>query len=164
MLPFEQGANAVIADDPKLVTFKYFFTRKLMFQKESHAIALFPGGFGTHDEGFEILTLVQTGKSDPNRSCACRPLGVTTGTSWYSFVTDQLLKRRLINEEDLRLFRIVNDVESAVTEIRAFYQTLSFAPICGTPARRSDSRRRFQTEQLTGLHDHSADHADGRYL
>ena len=56
MLPFEQGANAVIADDPKLVTFKYFFTRKLMFQKESHAIALFPGGFGTHDEGFEILT------------------------------------------------------------------------------------------------------------
>ncbi|HBH79657.1 MAG TPA: cytochrome D ubiquinol oxidase subunit II, partial [Nitrospira sp.] len=65
MLPFEQGPNSTIADDPKLVTFKYFFTRKLMFQKEANAIALFPGGFGTHDEGFEILTLAQTGKSDP---------------------------------------------------------------------------------------------------
>ena len=65
MLPFEQGANSTIADDPKLVTFKYFFTRKLIFQKEANAIALFPGGFGTHDEGFEILTLAQTGKSDP---------------------------------------------------------------------------------------------------
>jgi len=65
LLPFEQGANAVIADDPKLITFKYFFTRKLMFQKEANAIALFPGGFGTHDEGFEVLTLAQTGKSNP---------------------------------------------------------------------------------------------------
>ncbi|MEK7237634.1 MAG: LOG family protein, partial [Nitrospirota bacterium] len=65
MLPFEQGPNTIIADDPKLVTFKYFFTRKLIFQKEANAIALFPGGFGTHDEGFEILTLAQTGKSDP---------------------------------------------------------------------------------------------------
>ncbi|MCP9456176.1 MAG: LOG family protein, partial [Nitrospira sp.] len=65
LLPLEQGPNNVIADDPKLITFKYFFTRKLMFQKEANAIALFPGGFGTHDEGFEVLTLTQTGKSNP---------------------------------------------------------------------------------------------------
>ena len=64
-LPWEQGANEFIDRDPKLITFKYFFTRKLMFIKEADAIVLFPGGFGTHDEGFESLTLVQTGKSRP---------------------------------------------------------------------------------------------------
>jgi len=122
MLPFEQGANAVIADDPKLVTFKYFFTRKLMFQKESHAIALFPGGFGTHDEGFEILTLVQTGKSDPKPIVCLQATGCDYWNHWHSFVTDQLLKRRLINAEDLSLYRIVDNVEDAVTEIRTFYR------------------------------------------
>ena len=64
-LPFEQATNPFIADDPKLINFKYFFTRKLMFVRSSHAIALFPGGFGTMDEGFEVLTLVQTGKCVP---------------------------------------------------------------------------------------------------
>src|SRR5690349_23765167 len=64
-LPFEQATNPHIANDPKLINFKYFFTRKLMFVRSSHAIALFPGGFGTMDEGFEVLTLVQTGKSVP---------------------------------------------------------------------------------------------------
>src|SRR6185503_5530477 len=63
LLPFEQHANVIIANDPKLIHMRYFFTRKLMFVKESDAIALFPGGFGTLDEGFEVLTLVQTGKS-----------------------------------------------------------------------------------------------------
>ena len=62
MLPFEADANEIIANDPKLINFRYFFTRKVMFVKESHAVALFPGGFGTHDEGFEALTLMQTGK------------------------------------------------------------------------------------------------------
>ena len=66
MLPFEQDANPVIAEDEKLINFKYFFTRKLLFVKEVHAIALFPGGFGTQDEGFEALTLVQTGKARPD--------------------------------------------------------------------------------------------------
>lgn len=122
MLPFEQGANAVIADDPKLVTFKYFFTRKLMFQKESHAIALFPGGFGTHDEGFEILTLVQTGKSDPKPIVCLQAPDCDYWDHWNSFVTEQLLKRRLINAEDLSLFTIVNNVEDAVNEIRTFYR------------------------------------------
>jgi uncharacterized protein (TIGR00730 family) len=122
MLPFEQGANAVIADDPKLVTFKYFFTRKLMFQKESHAIALFPGGFGTHDEGFEILTLVQTGKSDPKPIVCLQAPDCDYWNHWYSFITGQLLNRGLINKEDLSLFKIVRDVEEAVEEIRMFYK------------------------------------------
>jgi uncharacterized protein (TIGR00730 family) len=122
MLPFEQGANAVIADDPKLVTFKYFFTRKLMFQKESHAIALFPGGFGTHDEGFEILTLVQTGKSDPKPIVCLQAPDCDYWDHWYAFITGQLLNRGLINHEDLSLFKIVGDVEAAVNEIRMFYK------------------------------------------
>jgi uncharacterized protein (TIGR00730 family) len=84
MLPFEQGPNATIADDPKLVTFKYFFTRKLIFQKEANAIALFPGGFGTHDEGFEILTLAQTGKSDPQPIVCLQAPGCDYWDEWYS--------------------------------------------------------------------------------
>ena len=64
-LPFEQKTNEFIAEDAKLIHFRYFFSRKLVFVKEPHAIALYPGGFGTHDEGFEVLTLVQTGRCDP---------------------------------------------------------------------------------------------------
>ncbi len=122
MLPFEQGANAVIADDPKLVTFKYFFTRKLMFQKESHAIALFPGGFGTHDEGFEILTLAQTGKSDPQPIVCLQAPGCDYWDDWAAFITRQLLRRKLINEEDLALFTIVASADEAVSHILRFYR------------------------------------------
>jgi hypothetical protein len=93
----------------------------LMFQKESHAIALFPGGFGTHDEGFEILTLVQTGKSDPKPIVCIQAPSCDYWDHWYSFITEQLLERRLINREDLSLFKIVRDVEQAVEEIRTFY-------------------------------------------
>jgi uncharacterized protein (TIGR00730 family) len=122
MLPFEQGPNATIADDPKLITFKYFFTRKLMFQKEANAIALFPGGFGTHDEGFEILTLAQTGKSDPQPIVCLQAPGCDYWDDWAAFITKQLLKRKLINEEDLSLFRIVDSAEAAVEEILRFYR------------------------------------------
>ena len=122
MLPFEQGPNATIADDPKLITFKYFFTRKLMFQKEANAIALFPGGFGTHDEGFEILTLAQTGKSDPQPIVCIQAPGCDYWDDWSAFVTKQLLKRKLINEEDLSLFTIVNSADAAVHDILRFYR------------------------------------------
>lgn len=122
MLPFEQGANTVIADDPKLITFKYFFTRKLMFQKEANAIALFPGGFGTHDEGFEILTLAQTGKSDPQPIVCLQAPGCDYWDDWSAFITKQLLKRKLINEEDLSLFTITNSAEAAVDHILRFYR------------------------------------------
>lgn len=122
LLPFEHGPNAVIADDPKLVTFKYFFTRKLMFVKESHAAALFPGGFGTHDEGFEVLTLLQTGKSDPQPIVCLQAPGCTYWHHWRTFITDQLLSSRLISEEDLSLFKIVESAEAAVAEIETFYR------------------------------------------
>src|SRR6478609_8638350 len=122
MLPFEQGPNATIADDPKLVTFKYFFTRKLIFQKEANAIALFPGGFGTHDEGFEILTLAQTGKSDPQPILCLQAPGCDYWNDWSAFVRRQLLSRKLINEEDMGLFAIVNSAEAAVSQILKFYR------------------------------------------
>jgi hypothetical protein len=122
MLPFEQGANAVIADDPKLITFKYFFTRKLMFLKESHAVALFPGGFGTHDEGFEVLTLVQTGKAPPQPIVCLHAPGSDYWHEWNRFVTGQLLARKLINEEDRGLYRIFESPEAAVAEIVRFYR------------------------------------------
>jgi len=122
MLPFEQGPNATIADDPKLVTFKYFFTRKLIFQKEANAIALFPGGFGTHDEGFEILTLAQTGKSDPQPIVCLQAPGCDYWDEWYAFVTHQLLARHLINPEDLSLFKITSSIDDAINEIRSFYR------------------------------------------
>jgi uncharacterized protein (TIGR00730 family) len=122
MLPFEQGANDVIAADPKLVTFKYFFTRKLMFVKESHAAALFPGGFGTHDEGFEVLTLIQTGKANPQPVVCLQAPGCTYWHQWHAFITDQLLSGGLISQEDLSLFKIVESEEEAIQEIETFYR------------------------------------------
>jgi len=122
MLPFEQGANSTIADDPKLITFKYFFTRKLMFLKESHAVALFPGGFGTHDEGFEVLTLVQTGKAPPQPIVCLHAPGNDYWEEWNRFVTGQLQSRRLINEEDTALYTIVDSAEAAVEAITGFYR------------------------------------------
>src|SRR5574341_2139543 len=114
LLPFEQGANSTIADDPKLVNFKYFFTRKLLFVKEAHAAALFPGGFGTHDEGFEALTLTQTGKSAPQPIVCLQAPGCDYWDEWYRFVTGQLLDRKLINSEDMKLFTIVESAGAAV--------------------------------------------------
>jgi uncharacterized protein (TIGR00730 family) len=122
MLPFEQGPNATIADDPKLITFKYFFTRKLMFQKEANGIALFPGGFGTHDEGFEILTLAQTGKSDPQPIICLQAPGCDYWDDWSAYIKKQLLKRNLINEEDLSLFTIVNSAEAGIDHLLRFYR------------------------------------------
>ena len=122
MLPFEQGANSTIADDTKLITFKYFFTRKLMFLKESHATALFPGGFGTHDETFEVLTLLQTGKSHPQPIVCLHAPGSDYWHRWYDFIAGELVQKRLISEEDLSLFKIFDSAEEAVDEIETFYR------------------------------------------
>jgi uncharacterized protein (TIGR00730 family) len=120
-LPFEQATNAFIAHDPKLINFKYFFTRKLMFVRSSHAIALFPGGFGTMDEGFEVLTLVQTGKSVPIPIVFIdRPEGDYWAT-WEDYVNKQLLGRGLISPADRQLYKITASVEEAVREVRHFY-------------------------------------------
>lgn len=122
LLPFEQAANEFIENDPKLMTFKYFFTRKLFFIKEANAIALFPGGFGTHDEGFEALTLLQTGKSNPLPVVFIDAPGGTYWKAWRAFVEDELLPRGLISEGDLSLFKVTDQVDAAVTEIKDFYR------------------------------------------
>jgi uncharacterized protein (TIGR00730 family) len=121
-LPFEQEPNDEIAGDRKLIHFKYFFTRKLCFMKESDAIALFPGGFGTHDEGFEALTLMQTGKAQPKPLVFIdQPRGRYWKT-WWRFVEDQLLDAGLISKDDLALFKITDDIEEACEEITRFYR------------------------------------------
>ena len=121
-LPFEQEANEFILDDPKLITFRYFFTRKLMFMKEADAIVLFPGGFGTHDEGYEALTLAQTGKMKPVPIVFLDTPRGTYWKSWMQYVKDHLLRPKLISEEDLFLFRTTTSVTEAVEEIVGFYR------------------------------------------
>jgi len=121
-LPFEQNPNPHILGDPKLMWFKYFFTRKLFFIKEAHAAVLFPGGFGTHDEGFEILTLLQTGKCQPLPVVYLdRPRG-TYWKTWQRYVEDHLLRRGMISAEDLALYKVTDSAEAAVDEITRFYR------------------------------------------
>ncbi|MFH5806619.1 LOG family protein [Alienimonas sp. DA493] len=121
LLPFEQHANRIIDGDPKLANLKYFFTRKLLFVKEVHGIVTFPGGFGTQDEAFETLTLVQTGKRDLMPLVwVDEPDGNYWG-HWQQFVNDELLEKGLISPEDTSLYKITTDVEEAVEEILNFY-------------------------------------------
>ncbi|MHC4695507.1 MAG: LOG family protein [Planctomycetota bacterium] len=121
-LPFEQATNTIIADDPKLVNFKYFFTRKLVFVKEANAIVLFPGGFGTQDEGFESLTLVQTLKTTPMPIVLCDEPGGTYWQHWRSYVTTELLGNGMIDPADMDLFFLTDRAEDAVDEILTFYR------------------------------------------
>ncbi len=121
MLPFEQSSNPIITDDPKLVHFKYFFTRKLMFVKEVHAIALFAGGFGTQDEAWETLTLVQTGKRDLMPIVCVDYPGNTYWADWLEYVKKHLLGDKLISPADLSLVKVVSSPEEAVDEVLGFY-------------------------------------------
>ena len=121
-LPFEQEPNEFISRDPKLVSFKYFFTRKLMFIKEADAIVLFPGGFGTHDEGFESLTLVQTGKSRPLPIVFLDAPRGTYWKTWKRYVEDHLLRAGLISPVDMGLFKVTDKIDDAIAEIRGFYR------------------------------------------
>jgi hypothetical protein len=120
-LPFEQATNKYITNDKKLINFKYFFTRKLMFVRSSHAIALFPGGFGTMDEGFEVLTLVQTGKSVPMPIVFIDSPGGDYWKQWQDYVQRQLVSRGLVGQTDMRLYKITDDIDQAVHEVRHFY-------------------------------------------
>src|ERR1700704_2565376 len=121
-LPSEQRANEIIEGDPKLITLNYFFTRKLNFVKEAHAFALFPGGFGTMDEAFEVLTLMQTGKARVIPVVLLDRPGGTYWETWMKFLTDHLQKLGFIYPEDFCFFKILPDVESAVAEILHFYK------------------------------------------
>jgi uncharacterized protein (TIGR00730 family) len=122
LLPFEQEANPIIAGDVKLMHLKYFFTRKLLFVKESDAVALFPGGFGTQDEGFEVLTLIQTGKSHLFPVVMIDEPGGDYWKQWQRFVTDVLLGRGMIAPADLSLYKITDSVDEAIAEVVGFYK------------------------------------------
>lgn len=121
-LPFEQTTNSFIADDPKLVNFKYFFTRKLMFVKEAEAIVLFPGGFGTQDECFEAMTLVQTAKTAPIPIIMCEEPGGTYWQHWLQYVKTELLGHGMIDSTDLQLFQVFDRAEDAAAAVVNFYR------------------------------------------
>ena len=122
MLPFEQYANPVIAGDTKLVHMKYFFTRKLMFVKECDAVCLLPGGFGTLDEGLEVLTLLQTGKRDMVPVVFLDSPGGEFWQDFQKFVERRLLGHGMISSEDLSLYKLTDKVDEAVAEILQFFR------------------------------------------
>ncbi len=120
-LPFEQQANPVMKNNPRLVTYKYFFNRKVAFVKEADAVAVFPGGFGTLDEAMEVFTLIQTGKTSP------KPLVLVDDEDgfweqFFEFVKEQLLIKGLISGEDFSIFTITKDEAEAAQVIEGFYR------------------------------------------
>ena len=122
-LPFETSANTVIEGDDKLINFKYFFTRKLMFLSQCDAVALFPGGFGTMDEAFEVLTLVQTGKSSMVPIVLLEGKGIPYWDLWDDFVKERLLNNGMISEEDLGLYTVCHTPAEAAEVVERFYRT-----------------------------------------
>jgi uncharacterized protein (TIGR00730 family) len=151
-LPFEQRTNIVIADDEKLVNFRYFFTRKLMFMKEASAVALFPGGFGTQDEGFEALTLIQTGKAPLIPIILLEQPGGTYWLQWRAYVKSELLLAGMISPDDLDLIFITDNVDAAVEEVVKFYRVYHSMRFVG-----SDLvlriQRRLSSDTLARLND-----------
>ena len=121
-LPWEQSANPVIREDKKLIMFKYFFTRKLIFIRHSDALVLFPGGFGTLDEGYEALTLMQTGKSQLMPLVLIDRPGGTYWKTWDKTVREHLLRNELISPDDLYLYQVTDDTDQAVKIITRFYR------------------------------------------
>jgi uncharacterized protein (TIGR00730 family) len=121
-LPHENGSNPYIAGDIKDINFKYFFTRKLAFLKDTHAVVLCPGGFGTHDEGFETLTLMQTGKAQLLPLVCLAPEGNPFWENWDRYMRDTLLSQKMISSADLALYKITHSVEEACDEVSNFYK------------------------------------------
>ncbi|MEY2456231.1 MAG: hypothetical protein QOK06_1325 [Acidimicrobiaceae bacterium] len=119
-LPFESGANAFIAGDDKLISMRYFFTRKLMLMKESKGFVSLPGGFGTLDETFELLTLIQTGKADPAPIVLLDEPGGTFWSGFDRFVRDEVASRRLVDLDDLDLYLLTDDVDAAADDVLMF--------------------------------------------
>jgi uncharacterized protein (TIGR00730 family) len=130
-LPMEQGANGFIAGDPKLIDFKYFFTRKIMFMKESDAFVLLPGGYGTLDEAFELLTLMQTGKTAIRPVILLEAPGGTYWRDWLGFVQEHLIERGLCSPEDLALMEQCEGIDEALTVIERFYANYRSARYVG---------------------------------
>lgn len=130
-LPFETTANAVIEGDPKLVSFRYFFTRKLMFMAHAHAVAVAPGGFGTMDELFECLTLIQTGKSNVIPVVLLEGEGRDYWEDWISWVSEHLRDNGWISQEDLSLLHIASSPEDACDHVCRFYRRYHSARYVG---------------------------------
>ncbi|MGH8058263.1 MAG: LOG family protein, partial [Candidatus Entotheonellia bacterium] len=155
-LPWEAEANPWIAEDPKLISFKYFFTRKLFLVKEASAACLLPGGFGTLDEAFEVLTLVQTGKTALIPVVLLDAPGDDYWRVWEGFIRRQMLARKLIAADDLHLLRITDDVEEAVAEICGFYRNFHSSRFVGD-ALLLRVQRPLPPELLSALQDEYAD-------
>jgi len=129
LLPFETTTSQFLADDPKLINFRYFFTRKLEFIKESDAFVLLPGGYGTLDEAFELLTLLQTGKAPPAPIVLLDVPGATYWDGWKAFVEEELLEPGYLSPHDLCFVKITDDIDAVVDELTGFYanyQSLRF--------------------------------------
>ncbi len=121
-LPFEQLANPILASTDRVINFKYFFSRKLFFIKESDAVVLFPGGFGTQDEAFECLTLMQTGKTKLMPLVLIDKPGGQYWQEWDQYIREHVLIRGLISPEDVSLYTLTDDVQAACDEIMEFYR------------------------------------------
>lgn len=132
VLPFEQRSNHVIDGDPKLATYRYFFTRKLAFVKESDAFVLVPGGFGTLDETFELITLMQTGKTYPAPIVLLDHPGSSYWDRWRAFIADEMLAGGLVGEADLDLYHHTRDPADAVRFICGFYAVYHSLRYVGT--------------------------------
>ena len=130
-LPTEQAANEFIAHDPKLIDFKYFFTRKITFMKESDAFALLPGGFGTMDEAYELLTLMQTGKTAIRPVVLLETPGGTYWADWLEFIHHHLVDAGLVSPEDIAFFRLATSIDDAIAEIERFYRNYHSARYVG---------------------------------
>jgi uncharacterized protein (TIGR00730 family) len=122
-LPFEEKPSDILAEGDRLVAMKYFFTRKLMLIKESSAFVCLPGGFGTQDETFELLTLLQTGKASPAPVVLLDVPGGTYWTSWVAYVDQELMGAGLVSPDDHDLYLVTDDVGVAVAEVQRFWHS-----------------------------------------
>ena len=130
-LPMEQGANPIIAEDSKLVEMRYFFTRKLILVKESDAYAILPGGFGTLDEAFELLTLLQTGKAQPAPVILVETPGGSYWHRWQEFISAEALSAGYVSHEDADFYSVVNTVDEALDVIEGFYRVYHSSRMVG---------------------------------
>jgi uncharacterized protein (TIGR00730 family) len=121
-LPFEEEANELLEGSDRVVSMKYFFTRKLMLIKESSGFVSLPGGFGTQDEVLELLTLMQTGKATPAPLVLLDVPGQTYWHAWERFVREELVEAGLVSPGDTNLYLITDDVDEAVAEVRGFWR------------------------------------------
>src|SRR5262249_32741660 len=160
-LPSEQEANPWIADDPKLISFKYFFTRKLFLIREAAAMAFFPGGFGTCDEVFEALTLMQTGKQPVLPIVLVDENGGTYWKRLLGFIREELLGKGMISAEDLGVFRVTEDLDEAAAEILDFYRVYHSQRYIGHNLI-FRLRRALPAETLVDLNERFRDLLDGR--